>query len=202
MLVAQALPFTPAPVTPPIAATSAGLQVQGIMASRPGDPRTYVLLGSGFLRALTAPSIDGFVARWLAAHPAAAVRPISRILMTNTRSHRQQEIVYVWIEDGPASLNVDMVAAGMTAGATMADMVDNQRGLDELLKRPDMADARAEIARERAAAPQDRTERLIGDGYYASRVQRIAAAERRARLAKAGIWSDAMKDTRAAEHIR
>lgn len=49
--------------------------------------------------------------------------------------------------------------AGIFAGGTMFDMVDNHKGLDEFLKHdPKLADARAQIEKERTAASQDRTD--------------------------------------------
>ena len=124
------------------------------------------------------------------------------MISTNTISHKQMEIVYFWLEDGADSLNVDLVRSGTFAGGTMYDMVDNEKGLDELLKSPKMADARSEIEKEKKAAPQDRTDRLISDGDYQARIRRIDDAEREAKTKKLGIWSDAMKNDREAEGIR
>jgi len=174
-----------------------------IMASRPNDPRTYVLLGSGFLRAFVLDTTKLVVARWLRHHPKAVETDISRMRMTNTISHEQSEIVYIWIDDGRDSLNVDLVRRGMVAGATMFDMVDNQKGLDEMLANdPSLADTKAEIEKERAAAPQDRTDRLIPDADYKARMMRIDEAEQYARANKLGIWADAMKEERESEGIQ
>lgn len=175
----------------------------GIMASKPNDPRLYVLLGSGFLRATSFGDPKIFISNWLNLHPKAFVIPISRMLSTNTRTHQVMELVYVWIEDRSESLNVTLIRAGIFAGGTMYDMVDNQRGLDQLLKSdPNLADARAEIEKERSAAPQDRSERLIPDDDYRKRIARIGGAERAARAEKQGIWSDAMKEEREADGIQ
>ncbi len=173
------------------------------MASRAHDPRLYVLLGSGFLRPFTVDKDDHVAQHWRQAHPAAVVTPISRMISTNTRTHVPMEMVYVWIEDGADSLNVALVRAGTFRGGTMADMVDNQRGLDQMLQNdPSMADAWAQIRKERAASPLDRTERLISDSDYHARMVRIDEAERYARANKLGIWSDAMKEEREAEGIQ
>lgn len=175
----------------------------GIMASKANDQRLYVLLGSGFLRATSFGDPKVFVSDWLKIHPKAIVTPISRLLSTNTRTHQVMELVYVWIEDGNDSLNVDLIRAGVFAGGTMYDMVDNEKGLDQLLKSdPKLADARDEIEKERAAAPQDRSERLIPDDDYGKRITRINEAEQVARIKKQGIWSDAMKQEREADGIR
>jgi hypothetical protein len=173
-----------------------------IMASKPNDQGVYVLLGSGFLRPTTFGEPRVFVSEWLKSHPNATVTPISRSLSTNTRTHQLMEIVYIWIEDGADSLNVDLVRGGIFAAGTMYDMVDNEKGLEQLLKNdPKLADARAEIAKEKAAAPQDRSERLISDENYKARIARINEAERFAREKKLGIWSDAMKEVREADGI-
>lgn len=84
----------------------------------------------------------------------------------------------------------------------MYDMVDNEKGLEQLLKNdPKLADARAEIDKEKAAAPQDRNERLISDENYNARIARINEAEQFARKRKMGIWSDAMKEQRETDGI-
>ena len=174
-----------------------------IIATKSNDQRVYVLLGSGFLRALSFGDPKTFESNWLTANPNAIVTNISRMIMTNTITHKQEEIVYIWIEDGERSLNVDLVRAGIFAGGTMFDMVDNQKGLDELLKTdPKLADARAQIEKERAAAPQDRSDRLVPEGDYKARMLRIEDAESDARAKKLGIWSEAMKDEREAEGIQ
>ena len=174
-----------------------------IMASKANDRGIYVLLGSGFLRPTTFGDPKIFVSEWLKLHPKAIVTPISRMLSTNTLTHEQIALVYVWIEDGIDSLNVDLIHAGMFSGVTMYDMVDNQKGLDQLLKSdPKLAVARAEIEKERAAAPQDRSERLISDEDYKRRVTRIDEAEQAARAKKLGIWSDAMKEERETDGIQ
>lgn len=173
-----------------------------IMATRSNDQSLYVLLGSGFLRAASFGDPKGFVSKWLAAHPTADVVVISYMPMTNTITRVRSEIIYIWIEDGAASLNVDLVAAGIFAGGTMYDMVDNMKGLDELLKKdPSLADARAQIEKERRAAPRDRPERVVSDGDYQARIARVADAERKARAKKLGLWSDMMKEDREAEGI-
>jgi hypothetical protein len=174
-----------------------------IMASKPNDQGVYVLLGSGFLRPTTFGDRKNFISDWLQKHPKAIATPISRSLSTNTITHKMMEFVYIWLDDGTDSLNVDLVRSGIFAGGTMYDMVDNERGLDRLLESdPKMADARAQIAREKAAAPQDRSERLISDGDYNARIKRINDADRFAREKKLGIWSDAMKEEREADGLQ
>jgi hypothetical protein len=183
---------------------AASLRFTGdIMASMPGRRPLYVLLGSGFLRPLTSGKPATFISDWLHAHPSAVVIPVSRMLSTNRFSGEQIEIVYIWIEDGGSSLNVDLVRRGFFVAGAMVDMVDNQTALDALLRRsPKLADIREDMARERLETPQDRTERLVGDSVYKARLTQFQAAERLARREKLGIWSDAMKAERQAEGLR
>lgn len=175
------------------------LRFHGIFASIPEDQQTYVLLGSGFIRALRFGNPSAFISDWLAAHPSAGITRISRMVTTNTRTLKTTELVYIWVEDRERSLNVDMVRVGLFPGAAMYDMVDNLNGLNRLLEDPKLADVRAQIEKERAAAPQDRTERLIPEDDYREHVRRIDAAESQARAEKLGIWSDAMEAERQSE---
>ncbi len=84
----------------------------------------------------------------------------------------------------------------------MADMVEQFNGLNEILKSPKLADARAMIEKERAEAPQDRSERLVSEDEYRLLMRRVEVAENQARSDKVGIWSDAMKDERESEGYR
>ena len=188
---------------PAISDSATNLQFQRIFAARKGDPRAYVLLGSGFIRALSFGDPGVFVQNWLAAHPRATYTPISTLKSTNTKTHRKFEITYIWVEDGPSALNVDLVRQGIFIGAVMYDMVDNARGLDRLLQNdPKLADEKSQIDRERAAAPEDRAERLVSDSNYNARLARIQNAEQKALTEKLGIWSDGMRAEREAEGLR
>jgi hypothetical protein len=164
-----------------------GLTFQDILATRHGDNRLYVLVGSGWLRGIRSGDTGKYVSEWLAEHPSASVKPISRMLITNTRSKKGEELVYIWIEDGDASLNVDLVRAGMFPCAAMADMVDNEKGLTELLKDPKLAAAKAQIEKERAETPQDRPARLVSEDEYMQRMHRVESAEAEAREKNAGF---------------
>ena len=176
------------------------MKFRGVLATRSDDQRLYVLLGSGFARPLSSGDPDTFTSDWLAAHTAARIRPISRMFVTNRLSKQTSEIVYIWIEDGKDCLNVDMVRSGLFPASAMYDMVDNLNGLNRLLERdPKLADARAEIEKERAEAPQDRTERLIASDDYHKRLRRVDKAEALARAEKRGVWSDAMRDERQSD---
>ena len=189
-------------VQPSISDSAKNLHFQRILATRKGDPHLYVLLGSDFIRALSFGYPGIFVSNWLAAHPRATYTPVSTMKSTNTRTHQKFEITYIWVVDGPSALNVDLIRQGVFAGATMYDMVDNARGLDRLLQSdPKFHYAKEEIAKERAAAPDDRAERLISEDDYHARLVRIQQAEVSARLEKLGIWSDSMKAEREAEGL-
>jgi hypothetical protein len=170
-----------------------------IFASKQGDKRIYVLLGGGFITGVSSDESSAFISGWLAAHPAATITQISRMYSTNTKTLQTSEIDYIWVEDGEHSLNVDMVRAGLFPGAAMYDMVDNLNGLNRLLEDPKLADVQAQIEKERAATPQDRTERLIAEDDYRARIRRIDAAESQARAQKLGVWSDAMRAERQSE---
>jgi hypothetical protein len=200
----QCEPACPSRTLPePSAAESVqALQLKNIIASRPGDQRAYVLLGSGFLRALSSGDPKVFITDWVAEHPKATFEVISADYFTNIRTRMRSEIDYIWVKDGNHALNVELVRNGIFQGATMFDMVDNARGLNRLLQTdPRLADARANMARERAAAPEDRAERLVSESVYKARLLQVEDAERRARAEKLGIWSDSMKEEREAEGI-
>jgi len=122
--------------------------------------------------------------------------------MTNTRSKITEQFVYIWVEDGELSLNADLVRAGVFPAAAMADMVDNRRGLDELLKDPKLAATKAQIEKERAEAPQDKVERLDPEEDYKQRMHIVELGEAQAREEKIGIWSDSMKADREEEGYR
>jgi hypothetical protein len=172
---------------------------QEIFASRKGDAREYIVLGSGWLRPIQSGNPGQFISSWLAAHPAASIKSVSRMGITNTKSKQTEELVYIWVEDGDVSLNVDLIRAGIFPGAVMGDMVDNYDGLTEQLKKPELAFAKAQIEKERAEAPQDRPQRLISEDQYKQFARRIEVAENQARAEKLGIWSDAMKEERESE---
>ena len=172
---------------------------QEIFATRKNDAREYILLGSGWLRTIQSGNPGQFISGWLAAHPGATIKAVSQMGVTNTKSRRTEQMVYVWVEDGEKSLNVDLVRSGAYPGGVMADMLDNYNGLTELLKKPELAFARAQIEKERSEAAQDHPQRLVSEDEYEQFRQRIVAAENEARAEKLGIWSDAMKEERQSD---
>ena len=170
-----------------------------IFATKQNDSRIYMIMGGGFLLTISSGNTSQFIKKWLSRHPAATVTSISRMFSTNTKTKSTSEYVFIWVEDGEASLNIDLIRAGMWPGGVMIDMVDRRERLDELLKAPELADTRAEVERERAELPLDREERLISEDDYRQRMGEIETAEEAARREKLGIWSDSMKDEREAE---
>jgi hypothetical protein len=170
-------------------------------ASKAGNPGTYVLLGSGYLRTLSTPNENEFINHWLEVHPHAMATPISTCSGARAGTPPKR-IVYVWIEDGAESLNVALIEEGIFVGGVMVDMVESQHRLLEEMRDPKLAGTREQLEKEIAAQPEsDRVKRLISDADYAERRKRIEAAEAKARNGKKGIWSDAMKAERQAEEI-
>lgn len=94
-------------------------------------------------------------------------------------------VVYIWVEDGETSLNVDLVSAGIFPGVVMADMVDNYDGLTEELQKPEFAAVKEQVAKERAEAPQDRPQRLISEDQYKA-AQHIGMTASKQSLAACG----------------
>jgi hypothetical protein len=196
LALAFATSFAALPEEPNSART---LTFKHVLATRVGDRNhVYVLLGGGWLRGLQFGDTDGFITAWLKVHPHATFQAISREGVTNARSNATGEWVYIWVEDDAASLNVDLVRAGYFPGAAMADMVDNDKGLLATLNDPKLADAKAQVLKERADNPQDLPRRLVPDEDYSRRMDRIIGAENAARIEKLGIWSEAMQEERAA----
>jgi len=116
--------------------------------------------------------------------------PVSKRLMD------ADEWVYVWIEDRASSLNVDLVRAGIFPGGAMADMVDNDKFLTEVLKNPKLAGARALAEKALAENPRIRPERLESEDEYNQHMDKIKTAEIEARKQTRGMWSDPMKEER------
>jgi hypothetical protein len=158
--------------------------------SRKGDHRTYVLTGCCWIPGIQFGDPDLFVTDWIAQHPSATLTPVSKMTIMS------DELVYVWIAERDSSLNVDLVRAGIYPGAAMADMLDNDKGLTELLKNPKLAGAQANVEKERVLNPLARPQRLVSDDEYSRHLDQIKTAEAEARKQKTGVWSDTMKDER------
>ncbi len=166
------------------------LTVDGIYATRSGDPAEYCLLGAKacLFRLPHNPwTEDSLIDSWRTAHPNAQVVPISEEGTTLVRHGRPVRQVYVWIEDGPDSLNVALIREGRYAATAMIDMVEvAQRTLDQV-----DADTRRQLERERAQVPaEDQPHRLITDSDYAAKMQLVTQAEQDAKRDQKGLWSD------------
>jgi hypothetical protein len=166
------------------------LTVDGIYATRSDDPAEYCLLGARAcqLRLPHNPwTQDSLIDSWRAAHPNARVISISEEGTTLLRHGHPVRQVYVWIEDGPDSLNVALMREGRYAATTMIDMVEvAQRTLDEV-----DADTRQQLEQERAqVSAENQPHRLITDSDYATKMQLVMQAEQDAKRDKKGLWSD------------
>jgi hypothetical protein len=172
-----------------------------VFATRPNDALIYVVIGGGWLRGIRSEDPVRFISAWLAKHPTATVKPISRMVFPRGKD-KDEQFEYVWVEDGKASLNVDLVRAGIYPAPAMADMVDFRKQLDEILKQPTMLAEIAQLEKQHPEAPPalslPKPERLISDKDYKQRMQRAEAAADKARKEKLGVWSDSMKEEREA----
>jgi hypothetical protein len=94
---------------------------------------------------------------------------------------------YIWVEDGEDSLNLALVRNGYYGAHSLTDMVEARQQFDDRMKAPELSDARAIMAKERAeeVAPQ----RLVTNQDYKSKMQLAKAAESDAEKAQVGIWS-------------
>lgn len=178
------------------------LKFTDVWASRQNDSREYVLLGGGWIRGFRSGNPERFASRWLAKHPSATIRQISQMLMNLSPPPKEPtEVVYVWIEDGDAALNVDLVRAGVFPAGAMLDMVDYRRAIDKVHDDTRLAPGiKARVEKEREENPNLlRPERLIPDDDYKGRLARVQTAEAEARARKRGVWADSMKEEREAD---
>jgi hypothetical protein len=166
------------------------LKFQGGFGSRKADRRMYVLTGCCWIRGIRFGDPDQFVTEWITQHPLAIITLVSEMPIMS------DEFVYIWIADRDSSLNIDLVRAGIYPAAAMADMLDNEKGLTELLKNPKLADARVIVEKERTQNPQSGPTRLQSEDEYNRHMDEVKTAETEARKQKRGIWSDSMKEER------
>jgi hypothetical protein len=163
------------------------LTVDGIYATKSGDPTLYCLLGANTcITKLPKGAInqDALIDSWLAAHPTATAVPISSHNFTFGKSGAAQPRVYLWIEDGADSLNVALVREGRYPAAAMVDMVDADRELAEMNNE--------ELKKDRTETPEEnRPHRLVPDADYAEKMQRVSIAGVEAKRDMKGMWADA-----------
>jgi hypothetical protein len=132
------------------------LSWDGTMGRLPGDEkRMYLLVARewfglpGLSDGKPVPDTTAYTAVWLRAHPGAMAIPVESIPLT-----RDLATVYVWVVDGRASLNLDLVEQGYVQARTMAPILraeDRFVGADRV--EPFLRDA---AAAERRAAAADR----------------------------------------------
>jgi hypothetical protein len=162
------------------------LTVNGIYATKDGDPTLYCLLGAHsciIQLPKNAVNQDALIDSWLVAHPKATAVPISSHNFVLAGKGPAQSRVYLWIEDGADSLNVALVREGRYPAAAMADMVDYDREMAKLNIKG--------LEQERAKTPEEnRSHRLVPDADYAEKMQRISIAAAEAKRDMRGMWAD------------
>jgi len=155
------------------------LSVEGIYATRVGDPSGYCLLGANVCLSKLPHNPwtqDSWINDWLTAHPNARVVPMSEQGTALLRHAAAARHVYVWIEDGSDSLNVSLIREGRYAATAMIDMEEAaQRSVDV-----SDADTRQQLEWERAQVPEEnRPHRLITNSDYADNAASSARRTRR-----------------------
>ncbi len=141
------------------------LRFNAIFASRPHGNAVYCLLGNGFFRTPQSGEEDSIIKAFLAAHTNAQVVPVT----VTVPAPPPRTMIYAWVEDGEANLNVTLVREGAFPGPVMRDAID--AGL--------------------AAVVKDKPYRLIADDRYRAFIERVKAAEDAARREHKGVWSEA-----------
>jgi hypothetical protein len=144
----------PHPQTPTQGLPASGIEWQGLLGKR-GEDRIYFLAGQGFMGIpfLASPDLDdgldAFVRTWLQEHPEAVVVPVESYPFLTESAH----LVYAWIRDGEAHLNIDLVELGYCRAGIMVpllraeDRLVDSREVDEFLERIVAAETRAAAAR-------------------------------------------------------
>src|SRR5579859_6837060 len=81
------------------------LVFEDFFAKKPGWPTEYTVIGNGWIRGVQADGVGEFIATWIKKHPRATLVPVAQWQFPIAK--RKENIVYIWIVDGEASLNVD-----------------------------------------------------------------------------------------------
>ena len=170
------------------------LHIDGIYATRVGDPTLYCLLGNNTCIIRSPPNpwnTDPFIGNWLTAHPQATALPISSRNWAFPNEHMQRR-VYLWIQDADDSLNIALVREGRYPAGMMQDMLEADRQQADLFKDPKFASSRAFLEQERAKTPDEqRPHRLVTDIAYSQKMLEVSLAEREAQRQEKGFWSGA-----------
>jgi hypothetical protein len=169
------------------------LHVDGIYATRAGDPALYCLLGGNACIVRTPPNPwnkEPFIGNWLSTHPQAMALPISSRNWAFGKRQATNRSVYLWIQDGNDSLNVALVREGRYPAGNMQDQLEADRQQADLLKDPKFADSRAWVEQERAKIPEEqKPRRLVTDTVYSQMMHEVSLAEAEAQREKKGFWS-------------
>jgi WG containing repeat len=88
----------------------------GYDSTNPGE--IYSLLGAGFLRAPTSDDIDSIIERWNEAHPNARVVIVADYGPV-FEDQPDSRFCWVWLVDGEANLNLELVRQGACEAGTM-----------------------------------------------------------------------------------
>ncbi len=172
--------------------SASDLHVDGIYATRAGDPTLYCLLGGNACIIRMPPNPwnkDPFIGNWLTAHPQATALPISS---RNWAFREGNRGVYLWIQDADDSLNVALVREGRYPAGIMQDQLEADRQQADVFKDPKLADSRAWVEQERAKIPEDqRPHRLVTDTDYSQKMRELSLAEAEAQRQQKGFWSGA-----------
>jgi hypothetical protein len=159
------------------------LHVDGIYATRAGDPTLYCVLGGNACIFRIPPDAwnqDPLIGNWFTAHPQATAVPISSRKWGFPNDKDTNRSVYLWIQDGDGSLNVALVREGRYPAGIMQDQLEADRQQAELFKDPKLADARALLEQERAKTPEDqKPHRLVTDTVYSQKMRELSLAEER-----------------------
>ena len=150
------------------------LSFESIFATRGDDESTiYSLLGAGFFRAPRSGQEDSLVVAWLADHPDATVTPVST--MGPMMQDGTGDMIYVWISDGPDTLNVHLIRRGAFPGGVMEDHLAVARHMEEI-----------EVPFEDEASIR----RFVPDAEYEDFIARVIAAEELAASEELGLWAE------------
>jgi hypothetical protein len=167
------------------------LYVHGVDAHRMKHADVYCLIGGDFCLTTLGPIVHedqvAFISNWLSQHPTAIATPVSTESFKVMRDQPPLHGTYIWVEDGKDSLNLALVRNGYYGAHSLTDMVEARQQFDDRMKAPELSDARAIMAKERAeeAAPQ----RLVTEEDYKSKMQLANAAEHDAEKSQVGMWS-------------
>jgi hypothetical protein len=111
-------PIAPLP-TDTFSLAASAITWRGPLGYNAAEPRfIYVLLTRGFMRAPTSIDFDSLVDTWQRAHPKARAVVVS-VVRPVVADDPGSQARAVWLIDGAANLNVELVRAGACPGSNM-----------------------------------------------------------------------------------